>query len=83
MTHANKKQMFLQAMKDPASVYQTPDQVLQDHRMTPDEKRKILDGWALDQQRLLTSESENMPEDVENTRPAALLQEISKARSAV
>jgi hypothetical protein len=65
---------------DPASIYGTPAHVLSDSRLNDDQKRVILESWALDQRRLMESEDENMPQ-VYGGRPsaAALYQDILKA----
>lgn len=83
MVPNNSKNILQNAIKDPASVYATPHDVVRDDRTTHAEKVKILENWALDQKRLLTSEAENMGEDVETENPAVLLQEISKAKEAL
>lgn len=69
-----------QAVADPAKLYGTPHHVLNDERLSVDEKRSILESWALDQRRLMESEDENMPQ-VFGGRPSAatLYQDILKA----
>jgi hypothetical protein len=45
---------------DPTRFYERPSDVLADERLEPAQKRRILESWALDAERLSESESENM-----------------------
>ncbi len=45
---------------DPTRFYERPSDVLADERLDTSQKRRILESWALDAQRLSESESENM-----------------------
>jgi hypothetical protein len=74
------KDVIDKAMGDPAHIYGVPANVLTDIRLNDDEKRTILENWALDQRRLMESEDENMTQ-VTGGRPsaAALYQDILKA----
>ena len=47
-------------VKDPDKHFPTPRDVVADGRFTTDEKRRILDSWALDAQLLTVAEEENM-----------------------
>jgi hypothetical protein len=47
-------------VKDPGDHFATPRDVVADERLTVDEKRRILDSWALDAQLLTVAEEENM-----------------------
>jgi hypothetical protein len=47
-------------LKDPGKHFASPREVVTDERFTLDEKRKILDSWALDAQLLSVAEEENM-----------------------
>lgn len=49
-----------QALSDPSSVYDTPDDVVQDSTITRDEKIKILRQWEYDARDLAVAEEENM-----------------------
>tara|TARA_B100001989_G_scaffold251684_1_gene231500 strand:- start:3220 stop:3486 length:267 start_codon:yes stop_codon:yes gene_type:complete len=75
------KNILDQAIKNPSEVYRKPEDVISDIHTTYKEKIKILDSWELDQNRLLESESENMPEDHETEKAAIMLQEISKTKN--
>jgi hypothetical protein len=46
---------------DPTRYFERPKAVLDDPRLDPQQKRRILESWALDAQRLSESEAENMP----------------------
>lgn len=73
----DKTDVVEKAVSDPARVYGVPAHVLSDAQLTTDQKRTILDSWALDQRRLMESEDENMPQ-IPGGRPSAasLYQEI-------
>ena len=47
-------------IKDPGKHFRAPREVVTDRQFTVDEKRKILDSWALDAQLLSVAEEENM-----------------------
>ncbi len=47
-------------IKDPVKHFRTPRDVVADTHYTRDEKRRILDSWALDAQLLAVAEEENM-----------------------
>jgi len=47
-------------LKDPGKHYATPRDVVAAGDLTADEKRRILDSWALDAQLLSVAEEENM-----------------------
>ena len=47
-------------MKCPDKFFDAPRDVVADGRFTIDEKRRILDSWALDAQLLSVAEEENM-----------------------
>lgn len=47
-------------IKDPSKHYHTPCDVLADSRLTRDEKRRILDSWALDSQLIAVADDESM-----------------------
>jgi hypothetical protein len=47
-------------IKDPAKHFAAPRDVVADANLTVDEKRRILDSWAVDAQLLSVAEEENM-----------------------
>ncbi len=51
------------AFHDPASVFHKPVDVLNENRLTHEQKKKILDQWHLDALELMRAEEENMPGD--------------------
>ncbi|HJS21152.1 MAG TPA: hypothetical protein VJ764_00730 [Steroidobacteraceae bacterium] len=51
---------FDHLVKDPWEHFVAPMDVVSDKRFTKDEKKKILESWALDAELLSKAESENM-----------------------
>jgi hypothetical protein len=47
-------------IKDPVKHFRSPREVVSDRNFTLEEKRRILDSWALDAQLLSVAEEENM-----------------------
>lgn len=47
-------------IKDPSKHYRAPREVLADSRLARDEKRRILESWALDSQLIAVADDENM-----------------------
>ena len=47
-------------VKDPWDYFVSPTDVVTDTRFTRDEKKRILDSWALDAELLSKAEAENM-----------------------
>ena len=47
-------------IKDPVKHYRAPRDVVADNRLTREEKRRILDSWALDSQLIAVADEENM-----------------------
>jgi hypothetical protein len=47
-------------IKDPAKHYGAPREVVADARLTHEEKRRILESWALDAQLIAVADEENM-----------------------
>ena len=48
------------AVINPAECFAAPTEVLNDSRLTRDEKRRILESWALDERLISQAEAENM-----------------------
>jgi hypothetical protein len=55
-----RKNDFERALRDPKSVYDTPEQVLADPRLDRQGKRSILETWKQDAEALLRAEGEAM-----------------------
>lgn len=73
MTMQNKQSgeaIVHDAVSDPVRLYGVPENVLNDKRLSNEQKLTILESWALDQRRLMESEDENMPQ-VHGGRPSA------------
>jgi hypothetical protein len=47
-------------IKDPVKHFRSPREVVSDRNFTLEEKRRILESWALDAQLLSVAEEENM-----------------------
>ena len=60
MRNASDRPSIDDLIKDPAKHYRKPGDVLADKRFTRDEKRRILESWALDAQLITVADEENM-----------------------
>ena len=47
-------------LKDPAKHFRTPREVVADAQFTREEKRRILESWAVDAQLIAVADEENM-----------------------
>lgn len=47
-------------LKDPAKHFRAPREVVADARLTPAEKRRVLESWAVDAQLIAVADEENM-----------------------
>jgi len=73
------KTLFKKAMTDPAEVFDSPMELNNDNRFSPDQKRKILESWTVDAKALMRAESENMDSDTIEPKASNLLKLINKA----
>jgi hypothetical protein len=73
------KKIVGQAIKDPEKLYGNPGAVLDDGRLTPEDKDRILHSWEEDQLALLRAEDENMTQKDDAPPPEDRLEEIKKA----
>lgn len=48
------------AVSHPSNVYATPEDVLTDDRLSPGDKRRVLESWERDARELAVAEEENM-----------------------
>ncbi len=78
-------QIVKKAIKDPQKIYANPQAILNDKRLSPAEKDKILKSWEQDQIALMRAESENMPKLDEKAEqgPATMLEKIQKAEKTL
>jgi len=60
MASASSRPDIETIIKDPGKYFTSPREVVTDRDLSTDEKRKILDSWALDAQLLSVAEEENM-----------------------
>ncbi len=70
MTKMNAAQVS-DAIQNPASVFASPDEVLNQSDLSAEDKMKILESWETDQNLLMTAEEENMPPNLPNQGVAA------------
>lgn len=63
-------------VQDPEGYFSSPAEVTTEPALTLEQKIRVLESWEVDVNRLLTSESENMPGDDDNSQNTARLQEI-------
>lgn len=61
MPESTNKPSIETIIKDPVKHFASPRDVVADARFSNEEKRQILDSWALDAQLLSVAEEENMP----------------------
>ncbi len=61
MIDPSEKLDFETVVRDPPDYFAAPMDVVNDSRFTHDEKRRILESWALDAQLRSQAEAENMP----------------------
>src|ERR1700753_3540966 len=73
MEHVMERQVSDDMVAYPHRHFNNPVEVLQDNDLTNDEKRRILESWKLDAQRLAESTAENMSGGEESDR-----REVSK-----
>lgn len=78
-----EKKRVEEAIKDASSVYEHPQDVVNDDSISTSDKEKILENWELDENRLLDSEAENMTEDIETETAAERIQQIQEARESL
>jgi hypothetical protein len=60
MSSASERPSIDAVIKDPVKYYRAPREVVADARLTHDEKRRILESWALDAQLIAVADEENM-----------------------
>ena len=67
-------------LKDPAAAYKKPQDVLDDERLSLEDKKEILRCWEEDMEALLRAAEENMPPPEKTPTTGDQLAEISKMR---
>lgn len=70
---------FHRAIRDPAEVFDAPEQVEADGALTLDQKRQILERWAFDLRSLEVAEAENMPAPRRGNHVSADMQRVLDA----
>ena len=51
----------IEKIKHPQNYYETPDALIKDTELSPEEKKKALDVWEQDARQMLTASNEGMP----------------------
>jgi hypothetical protein len=51
----------IEKIKHPQNYYETPDALIKDPELSPEEKKKALDVWEQDARQMLTASNEGMP----------------------
>lgn len=69
----------LTAVKDPGKIYETPQDVLNDSRLSFREKKAVLQSWENDQLALIRAEGEAMTQCDGTCSPIRLLDKIERA----
>lgn len=64
-----------QAKRSPSSVFSSPEQVLQETRLSKEDKIIILRNWAQYEQEKLAAEEENMP-GIENSDKLSVIYKV-------
>jgi hypothetical protein len=72
-----------QALLDPASVFKTPDDVLEAHGLSPETKKAILVRWEEDAEALIRATEEGMPPEDNRRNPGELLRAVQAALQAL
>ena len=75
----DKMDKFKRAVRDPSSVFKTPDDLAIDKDLSYEQKVALLKNWAWDTQELLVAEDESMKSD--NSNAGELLEDIQSALS--
>jgi hypothetical protein len=61
MAGAKRRPDIETVIKDPGKYFAAPRDVVADRELSLEDKRRVLDSWALDAQLLSVAEEENMP----------------------
>ncbi|MCX7355222.1 MAG: hypothetical protein NTY59_10395 [Alphaproteobacteria bacterium] len=69
---------FEAALQNPAKCFETPQHVLDDHKLTVTQKRKLLEQWEQDARQLAVAEEEGMGGGEES-----MLHRVKRAMEAV
>jgi hypothetical protein len=67
------------AIKDPGKIYESPEEVVADPRLTRDQKGKILHSWEEDEIALQRAEGENMLQPSGEPKSGEILEKVKNA----
>lgn len=84
MSQAIEGCRLVQAIKDPASVFENPGDILEHDELSPHDKKKILNSWEIDQRILLIAESNTLRgQKYMSENAAEKLKMITRAKQAL
>jgi hypothetical protein len=72
-------------LENPANHYNSPDDIVNDDDLSPDEKMQALNTWEQDARQMLTASNEGMPGDREglDRRDSHRLDEVVRAKDKI
>jgi hypothetical protein len=73
----------IEKIKHPQNYYETPDALIKDTELSPEEKKKALDVWEQDARQMLTASNEGMPgsEEGVNKSDHTQLGQVERAKN--
>jgi hypothetical protein len=73
----------IEKIKHPQNYYETPDALIKDTELSPEEKKKALDVWEQDARQMLTASDEGMPGSEEGVSKSdhAQLGQVERAKN--
>jgi hypothetical protein len=75
----------IEKIKHPQNYYETPDALIKDPELSPEEKKKALDVWEQDARQMLTASDEGMPGSEEGVSKSdhAQLGQVERAKNTL
>jgi hypothetical protein len=75
----------IEKIKHPQNYYETPDALIKDTELSPEEKKKALDVWEQDARQMLTASDEGMPGSEEGVSKSdhAQLGQVERAKNTL
>ena len=68
----NSRPALDEMVRDPAQHFESPAAVLQEHKLSKEQKRSILESWKVDEEELSTATAENMGKQDDNRLPEVI-----------
>ena len=74
-----------QKVSNPSTNFDSPEDILKDEHLSPEEKKKALETWEQDARQLMTASNEGMPGSEEGVHPDDhhRLGEVVRAKAAI